>query len=287
MQDFRKPFPALTPAERLQLEVCGYVVIEKSLSEERVAGLLDRIHEIESIYRQTGAYPFGIVANEHSRTEPDYFRIDNLPHIDECFFDYLTNPYLVGLAQEIVSTHVRLLQSDAHVIRYPTSKIMEQQYGFHGGWRAEFGGATHGLYHCPFIKTLANLTNLEDGDGGTAVIVGSHKLVNIRREDIIEVALEVPEKLIHHVVAPAGSVLLFFESLIHSGGICTSGKERVFIIGGYGPSMFQPYQGYEPDEDFLKEIPEEYHPVLTGSRGFPLENLTRELKTPAERYPFD
>ncbi len=286
MRDFRKPFPALTPVERLHLEVCGYVVIEQALSEERVSVLLDKIHEIESVFRQTGEYPFGIVANSHSRTEPDYFRIDNLPHIDECFFDYLTNPYLVGLAQEIVGTHVRLLQSDVHVIRYSPDKITLQQYGFHGGWRPEFGGTTHGLYHCPFIKTLTNLTNLGDEDGGTAVILGSHKLGNIKREDIIAVALKSPEKLIHHVVAPAGSTLLFFESLVHSGGICTSGKERVFIVGGYGPSMFQPYQGYEPDEEFLKTIPEEYHPVLTGSRGFPLENLTRELKTPAEKYPF-
>ena len=103
MRDFRKPFPALTPVERLHLEVCGYVVIEKALSEERVSVLLDKIHEIESVFRQTGEYPFGIVANSHSRTEPDYFRIDNLPHIDECFFDYLTNPYLVSPAGKTIS----------------------------------------------------------------------------------------------------------------------------------------------------------------------------------------
>ena len=29
-------------------------------------------------------------------------------------------------------------------------------------------------------------------------------------------------------------------------------------------------------------IPEEYHPVLTGSKGFPVENFTRELSMPAE-----
>ena len=287
MQDFRKPFPALTPAQRLHLEVYGYVIIEKTLSEERVAALLDKIYEIETYFRETGDYPYGLVANAHSKTDPNYFRIDNLPHISECFFEYLTDPYLVGLAQEIVGTHVRLLQSDAHIIRYPPEKMKRQGYGFHGGWHAEFGRTTHGLYHCPFIKTLSNLTDLGEKDGGTAVIVGSHKLGGIERHEIIEVALQDPDRLIHHVVAPAGSTLLFFESLLHSGGICTSGKERVFILGGYWPSMFQPHQGYEPNEEFLKTIPEEYHPVLTGSRCFQLENFTRELSAPAEKFPFD
>jgi ectoine hydroxylase-related dioxygenase (phytanoyl-CoA dioxygenase family) len=287
MQDFRKPFPALTPAQRLHLEVYGYVIIEKTLSEERVAALLDKIYEIETYFRETGEYPYGLVANAHSKIDPNYFRIDNLPHIAECFFDYLTDSYLVGLAQEIVGTHVRLLQSDAHIIRYPPEKMKRQHYGFHGGWHAEFGRTTNGLYHCPFIKTLSNLTDLDEEDGGTAVIAGSHKLCGIQRQDIIEVALQDPEKLIHHVVAPAGSTLLLFESLLHSGGLCASGKERVFILGGYWPSMFQPHQGYEPNVEFLKTIPEEYHPVLTGSRCFQLESFTRALGTPAEKYPFD
>ncbi len=287
MKDFRKPFPALTSAQRLHLEVYGYVVIERTLSDDRVTTLLEKIYEIECVYRETGEYPYGIVPNAHSRTAPDYFRIDNLPHVHPCFFDYLTDPYLVGMAQEIVGTHVRLLQSDAHIIRYPKEKMQRQGYGFHAGWHPESGSTTNGLYHCPFIKTLTNLTDLGPDDGGTTVIAGSHKLAGIDRRDIIEAAVKDADKLIHQVVAPAGSTLLFFEALLHSGGICKSGKTRVFILGGYWPSMFQPHQGYEPNEEFLKTVPEEYLPVLTGSRCFQLEKLTRELKTPAEKYPFD
>jgi ectoine hydroxylase-related dioxygenase (phytanoyl-CoA dioxygenase family) len=282
MEDFRKPFPALSPVQRLHFEVYGYVVIENTLSKERIATLLDKIYEIENIFRTTGEYPYGLVANAYSSAGPDYFRIDNLPHIDKSFFDYLTDPYLVGLAQEIVGTHVRLLQSDAHIVRYPPEKIEQQQHGFHGGWHGESFRTANGLYHCPFIKTLTNLTDLGEDDGGTAVIVGSHKLGGIERQDIIDVALQDPEKLIRHVVAPAGSTLLVCESLLHSGGICASGKERVFILGGYVPSIFQPHQGYEPNEEFLKKIPQEYHPVLAGSRGFQLEYFSRELTAPAD-----
>jgi hypothetical protein len=87
MEDFRKPFPALTPVQRLHLEVYGYVVIEKAISDDRVETLLENILEIERVYRATGDYPYGIVANAHSRADPDYFRIDNLAHILPCFFD--------------------------------------------------------------------------------------------------------------------------------------------------------------------------------------------------------
>ena len=56
-------------------------------------------------------------------------------------------------------------------------------------------------------------------------------------------------------------------------GALTGVVIAIFILGGYWPSMFQPHQGYEPDEEFLKTVPEEYHPVLTGSRGFQLDKI--------------
>ena len=145
--------------------------------------------------------------------------------MDECFFDYVTDPYIVGMAEEIISTNVVLSQSDVHIHRYPEEEIDKQSYRFHAGW---YGGASHtvnGLYHCPYvIKTLTNLTDLGPEDGGTAVIPGSHKLSGVAMEDVIQTAMEEPEKLIHTIVAPAGSTLLFNESLIHSAGVCTSGN---------------------------------------------------------------
>jgi ectoine hydroxylase-related dioxygenase (phytanoyl-CoA dioxygenase family) len=208
--------------------------------------------------------------------------MDNLPHVDPCFFDFLFDPYLVGAAQEAVGTHVRLLQSDAHIVRYPPEKLKGQKYGFHHGWHASFAQTANGLYHCPFVKTLTNLTELGPDDGGTAVIPGSHKLGGIPIDDVIATALEDPDRLIRHVIAPAGSTLLFFESLLHSGGISKSGKDRVFILGGYWPSMFQPHQDYHPNPEFVKTVGEEYLPVLTGSRGFQMEEFAPELRAPAQ-----
>ena len=48
------PFPALTPAQRLHIEIYGYVIIENVLSQEEVNGLKDALYGIEDDFRRTG-----------------------------------------------------------------------------------------------------------------------------------------------------------------------------------------------------------------------------------------
>ena len=123
------PFPALTPAQRLHIEIYGYVIIENVLSEEEVNGLKDALYGIEDDFRRTGELPGPNCF--HTSTREDFFRIDNLPHLDPRFFDYVTNPFILGMAEEIVGGPVRLQQSDAH-IRRPLAED-ERRYGFHRG----------------------------------------------------------------------------------------------------------------------------------------------------------
>ena len=101
------------------------------------------------------------------------------------------------------------------------------------------------------MKCLTNLTDLGPDDGGTTVIAGSHKMVDIS-EVLIEEAVNERPELRHQVVAPAGSTLHFFESTIHVGGINRSGKDRLLILGGYTPDFFQPWFDYEPNPEFLE-----------------------------------
>lgn len=269
-----KPFPALTPAQRLYLDVHGYVVIEKAIGAELVSRLRDRLYAIEAQFRRTGALP-----GPHchfSATGEDFFRVDNLPHLDPCFYEYLTHPRLLGMVEEITGGNVRLEQSDAH-IRRPTAPE-KQRYGFHRGMDVATGYTKNGLYHGPFVKTLTNLTDLGPEDGGTVVIDGSHKL-DIEPQVLIDAAMADP-RLIHHVEAPAGSTLLFFESLIHSSGIIRSGRDRLLIIGGYTPPMYQPWRGYDPDPEFAQAQDEAARSLLTGDQRYSWERRLRRLGDP-------
>jgi ectoine hydroxylase-related dioxygenase (phytanoyl-CoA dioxygenase family) len=281
MAEFKRPFPALTPTQRLHLEAFGYIVIERAISPELVARLRDKTYEIEEDFRRTGNFKHGSKAMYGSSRE--YFRLDNLPHVDPAYLDYVAHPYLVGMAEEIIGNEARLEQSDAHIRRPPADKS-EQSVTFHRGasedmvWRSN-----DGLYHCHFVKTLTNLTDLGPDDGGTMVIAGSHKLAHLNDKEIIAAAGSDP-RLIHSVVAPAGSTLLFFESTIHSSGVLRSDHDRLLIVAGYTPTMFQAFEGYDPEPSFLEQTPDEFRPLLTGSRryGRLKAEKTRKLSQPAE-----
>lgn len=268
-----KPFPALTPGQRLHLEIYGYVIIENLLSQSEIDTLKDTLYGIEDNFRKTGEQPAPNCWN--TSTTEEFFRIDNLPHIAPCFFDYVTHPRIVGMAEEIIGGPARLQQSDAH-IRRPL-KEEKHRHGFHRGINPAYSHYEGGLYHFSFIKALTNLTDLGPDDGGTTVIAGTHKVpTTVSQDDIINAAYEDPS-MIHQVIAPAGSTLLFYESLVHAAGIIKSDKDRLLILGGYMPTMFQAWNGYDPDPDFVQTISEEHRALLTGEAKFRWPRNPRKL----------
>ena len=267
----------MTPAQRLHIEIYGYVVIENLLGPSEISTITDALYGIEDDFRRTGELPGPSCFN--TSTSEDFFRIDNLPHLASCFFEYVTHPRIVGMAQEIVGGNVRLQQSDAH-IRRPLGEIPET-YGFHRTMGPTYHHIEKGLYHFTFIKALTNLTDLGPDDGGTTVIAGTHKIPDeVPKDAIIAAAYEDPS-MIHQVKAPAGSTLLFFESLMHAAGIIRSGRERPLILSGYLPVMFQAWNHYDPDPDFLTTLSAEHRALLSGEDKFHWHRQARDLAAPA------
>ena len=278
MSETSIPFPALTPAQRLHIEIYGYVIIENVLTSSQVELLKDTIYGIEDDFRRTGELPGPNCFN--TGTSQTFFRMDNLPHLAPCFFDYLTHPFIVGIADEIIGGPARLSQSDAH-IRRPVEN-QEDQYGFHRGINPAYHHYDQGLYHFSFVKALTNLTDLGSDDGGTTVIAGTHKVPTDVSQDAIVVAAMVDRSMIHQVEAPAGSTLLFYESLIHAAGIIRSNHDRLLILGGYVPNMFQSWNRYDPDPDFVQTLSDQHRRLLTGEQKFQWSRKHRDLAAPAE-----
>ena len=83
MSETAIPFPALTPAQRLHIEIYGYVIIENVLTSSQVDLLKDTIYAIEEDFRRTGELPGPNCFN--TGTSQTFFRIDNLPHLAPCF----------------------------------------------------------------------------------------------------------------------------------------------------------------------------------------------------------
>jgi len=281
-----RPFPALTPAQRYHLDVFGYVVVENTLTENEVGSLREALQRLKRDLIATGD-PTGAVVR-HARAsayKPHHIHLSHVMESDPAILDYLAHPRLVAMAEELVGGSVRIEESEAIInsrdpAAHPDAPV---RYGFHTGTRPQYGTYTeNGLYHCNFVKTLTNLTDLGPDDGGTVCIAGSHK-IQCREEEIIACAYEDPS-LIHQVIAPAGSTLLFGEALIHATGRIRSDKERVIMIGGYTPPMFQAWQGQEPSAEFVARMPEALRPLVSGSDKW---NWRRRFRTLQMRPPAD
>ena len=272
-----KPFPALTPAQRLHIEIYGYVIVPDVLDQDEISILKDTLYRIEDDFHRTGELPGPSCFN--TSTTETFFRIDNLPHLAPCFFDYITKPFIVGMAEEIIGGPARLQQSDAHIRRHLPEE--PAKYGFHRGINPAYDHRDKGLYHFTFIKALTNLTDLGPDDGGTTVIAGTHKVpTDVPQEAIIAAAMDAPS-MIHQVEAPAGSTLLFYESLIHAAGIIKSDKDRLLILAGYLPTMFQAWMDYDPDPDFAQTLSDEHRALITGEQKFHWPRNPRDLGVPA------
>jgi hypothetical protein len=255
----------LTRAQRLHLDVYGYVLLENVLTAqevERMKAALYRMQADPNLEAQR------VYTHRHGS---HYQLFGHLVEYDPALLAYAVHPKLLPLAEELVGGAVRLEESEAIINRrnpdVDTDALRGRKVnpvGFHTGTRHGWGTYTESnQFHCLFVKTLAYLTDVGPEDGGTAVIPGSHKM-SWPQQEMIEAALS-DERLIHQITAPAGSVLLFPESLIHSTTEILSDKERVILVSGYTPTMLREWMGNEISPEFIQTLPEAMRPVLSGS----------------------
>jgi hypothetical protein len=275
--EYVKPFPALTPAQRYHLDMYGYVIIPKLFDQSECDAMKEALYKLRADLQS--------LPNPAKDNHKGAFLMINQPH--HCYMgaivqsyspiaDYVTHPQIVGMSEELLGGKARIVEINAHINRkapdWGKADDGGPAFGFHRGLPPGYGiHYKNGLYHSSFVKVLTNLTDLGPDDGGTVVIAGSHK---IEADDpaIFKAAYE-DRSLIHQVVAPAGSALLFTEGLIHATGQIRSDNERVIIISGYSEPVFpwklmdshQP--GFEMDPAFIASVPEPKR-YLFESKGY-------------------
>jgi len=267
-KDLKCPFPALTPAQRWHLEVHGYVVVEKVFDDHEVGLMLEALQKLKGdFYGRQDPWSKTPVRNctmYHSDGHlGNHHHFNHLLEADPIFLEYATHPRIVGMAQEVVGNSVRVSETQAAVNCRTAGDNYDGlgRYGWHHHRPEIINYTFNGLYHCHFVKAITNLTELGPDDGGTCVIAGSHK-VTCREEGIVKAARQ-DSSMIHQVVAPAGSTLLFCETLLHATGDIRSDRERSIIITGYIPHNGQ-YQGtFLPG--FEQQVPESLRRLIFGS----------------------
>ena len=271
--EFKRPFPALTPAQRFHFDAMGYVVVPNTLDHDRCDRIIDALRHLRADLRK--ANPDGGTAGTVNAAffvmnTPHHVFMNNFYDYDDDLLAYSCDPRMVGMAEEVIGCEARILELNGHLNEAIPGTDFSQQpkYGFHNGVDTHYGSHyREELYHCNFVKTLSNLTELGPDDGGTVVVAGSHKFLDT--QVAIAAAYENP-RLIHQVVAPKGSTLLFAETLVHGTGQIRSDRERALIITGYGPRMYPRWDGgqqgreYAFPERFVNRVPDALRTLYFG-----------------------
>ncbi len=287
-QTFERPFPALTPAQRYHFDVHGYVVVPGVLSADECAAIQAAMRRVrDDIRARPAGYQLRPGEPKFINDQPHHVFIGEMMECEPLFAAYATHPRLVGMAEEVIGGEARIVELNAHLnSRHPNYVPGEwPRYDFHNGTDVPFSSHTkHGLYHCSFVKTLTNLTELGPDDGGTVVIAGSHK-IDLPVETMIARAYE-DRSLIHQVVAPAGSTLLFAETLIHATGQLRSERERAIIITGYGSTLFPYWGGVALTPGFMAKIPEHLRVLYQGKAHWTRGPRYRTLDQPVDPRAF-
>ena len=285
---FERPFPALTPAQRYHFEIFGYVVVPGVLSPAECGIIRSALQGVKrdlrarapGHVRQPGEAQFII-------DQPHHVFMGSIREADPAITAYAAHPRLVGLAEEVIGGEARIVELNAHInSRNPEDKFeAEPKFDLHNGIDVPYGAHTqNGLFHCSFVKTLTNLTELGPDDGGTVVIAGSHKL-DLPHEQMIACAYA-DRSLIHQVIAPAGSTLLFAETLIHATGRIRSDRERAIIVCGYGTRQFPYWDGGEMTPEFQAQIPEHMQTLFFGKAHWTRAPKYRTLAEPVDPRKF-
>jgi len=254
--------PALTLSQRFHFDAYGFVLLRNVLSAEHVDRLKAALRRIQ---QEPDLDSHGIYSH---RTGSHHLGVGRLVEYDQSFLDYAAHPRLVPLVEEVVGGAVRLEESEAIINRRDPGAPLQTDgptaIGFHTGARHGWGTyEEQSRFHCLFVKTLAYLTDVGPDDGGTAVIPGSHKM-SWPQEEMIRAA-QADKSLMHQVVAKAGDVLLFPESLIHSTTAIRGERERMIVICGYTPPMLREWMGNEISPEFITTLPESIRPLISGS----------------------
>jgi len=296
--EFIRPFPALTPAQRYHLDVFGYVIVPNALTPDEVTAMTEALQNLKQELLATpnpseatvrGAF-FAINA-------PHHHYIGTISRAHSAITDYATHPKIVGMAEELIGGKAHIVEVNAHInTKAPEWDMGEDglpRFGFHRGMPPGEGNhIKNGLFHSSFVKVLTNLTDIGPDDGGTVVIAGSHKVDAEDDAAIIAAAYE-DRSLIHQVVAPAGSSLLFTESLLHATGQITSDRERIIIICGYNTSYFpwllmdSPNPEHTLDPEFVARIPAALKHLFVSQGYIQREPRYRKLSDPVDDRPVE
>ncbi len=248
---------APTPLDEFMFDLRGYLVIPGALSTDGVHRLNSAFERIPAIERSDW------VGNSQRRDYGAFtgFELHNCIEFDAAFHELIDHPSWIDHALHFAGekdTYVHGLFIDECIASTRRSGGHHPVHS--GGYQAAVRNQyrhEHGAFRCGQMNVIVALTDINDGDGPTMIVPGSHKsnlphpltgdyLAGDRMDDL-------PGAVPVHM--RAGDALLFVDSLMHGGASRTNtdGERRVVILR-YGPSWGRSRFGYTYSDQLLDQL---------------------------------
>ncbi len=249
----------MTPEERFQFDLEGYLVVSGVLNSAKLAELNACADD------PPGGWQDGLS-----------YRTSNVSQWGPAFQALIDHPKLVPYLVELVGPRVRLDHDYCIFMRdgAPGGNL-------HGGPSPQIGAGDH-WYQCHNGVIRNGLTvftyNLGDagpGDGGFGCIPGSHKsnFVNDLPADVR--GHERSAHYVRQVEARAGDVIIFTEALVHGTMAWTGSQERRGLLYKYSPghsSWSRHYYDMDAYTDLTDQQQRFLTPPFIGQREDTVQN---------------
>lgn len=237
---------AMTDEEKWVFDLTGFLVRPAILEPDEIQTIVDQIHRAhhdpESLPPEHRAAPGG----------PAQILVDH--------------PKVVDVLRERIPSHVEGEEGTA--VRCDTAFFVyrEQGVGFVGGDLHRgatspvdpvFGYGVHnGRFHAGEVNVVFELTDVEEHDGATGFVVGSHKANFPIPESHRSTVAGEESPFYRSYSCPAGSAIFFNEHLLHAGPVWRRPEPRYAVIHTYLHAGVRYHREHFPRE-LIESLPPE------------------------------
>ena len=227
----------ISEREKFLLDLQGFLHVENVLTPEEVQALNDALDAHQGEYREDPKmYGGGMLGTKGRRSITGMLTWEQ-PHCQP-FRDLIAHPKLVPYLNTVFGRGWRM---DSEPLLLVSTKG-SGGHGLHGFTNRNFNASYYYTYTNGEIRAgqtvfQLQLRDIEPGQGGLAVIPGSHKANFKCPEDIM--LYEADQQAVHQVAGRAGDLVLFFEATIHGSLPWIADYDRRSLLYRYNPNCLQ------------------------------------------------
>lgn len=240
----------------------GWVLEEEVLNEEQIGDYTAAL-ELQARYMRPAAH-----------TDSDEItNIDCMVNCGPIFREWIMIPQVLEANRQLMGAEIKYETCHA-MIKHPhpdrhsrRDKLRDPgTMRWHRGLRPKWGTFAHDtdpdLINCSFLNNITYLTDVAPGDGGTMVLDGSHKIEGTY-------ATMKEQCPVAELTAPAGSILHFTETLLHTGVPILTENVRYTMFYGFTPNWYVNWPSTEVPQYVLQSVKDdELRGILGGNSGY-------------------